>query len=277
MPPVEDLRGGRLPQRPPAERQGHRHPGRLGGHGNCPEGDPKDAPPPASFPQGWQLGTPDLVLTAGRGFSARAERQGCVPLLRAADRTCPRTSTSPPSRSGPAIRSVVHHVLLFIDTAGQGPQARTWRQERKEEPPVIDPHTGAAVEIRSRPRLHASAWASASRPQAGMGGWAPGRSAAFLPDGVGISSAEELRHRHAGPLPPQWPGGKGPHADRPVFRQEKGRQAVPGVGRSPAARARALRLFLRHPAGAERLSRCDGDMWASEGLHPAHRSCRTCT
>src|SRR5260370_35628953 len=28
-----------------------------------PEGDPKDAPPPRQFIDGWQLGKPDLVLT----------------------------------------------------------------------------------------------------------------------------------------------------------------------------------------------------------------------
>ena len=36
--------------------------------GGTPEGDPKDAPPPRKFPQGWQLGKPDLVLTADDDF-----------------------------------------------------------------------------------------------------------------------------------------------------------------------------------------------------------------
>ena len=31
--------------------------------GGTPEGDPKDAPPPREFVEGWQLGKPDLVLT----------------------------------------------------------------------------------------------------------------------------------------------------------------------------------------------------------------------
>ncbi|HEY8503704.1 MAG TPA: redoxin domain-containing protein, partial [Gemmataceae bacterium] len=36
--------------------------------GGAPEGDPKDAPPPAEFAKGWQLGEPDLVLTVPEEF-----------------------------------------------------------------------------------------------------------------------------------------------------------------------------------------------------------------
>ena len=41
--------------------------------GNCPEGDPKDAPPARTFPQGWQLGTPDLVLNVAEDFQLGAD------------------------------------------------------------------------------------------------------------------------------------------------------------------------------------------------------------
>src|SRR5207247_8786350 len=36
--------------------------------GGTPEGDPRDAPPPRRFPEGWQLGKPDLVLTVPADF-----------------------------------------------------------------------------------------------------------------------------------------------------------------------------------------------------------------
>src|SRR5262245_66048298 len=36
--------------------------------GGTPEGDKKDAPPPRKFPEGWQLGTPDLILTVPEDF-----------------------------------------------------------------------------------------------------------------------------------------------------------------------------------------------------------------
>ena len=37
------------------------------------EGDPRDRPAPPRFPDGWQLGKPDLVLTMPEGFTVPAE------------------------------------------------------------------------------------------------------------------------------------------------------------------------------------------------------------
>src|SRR5260370_688104 len=37
--------------------------------GGKPAGNPKDAPPPRKFPDGWQLGTPDLILTLPEEFT----------------------------------------------------------------------------------------------------------------------------------------------------------------------------------------------------------------
>ena len=34
-----------------------------------PEGNPTDAPQARKFPEGWQLGTPDLILTAEADFT----------------------------------------------------------------------------------------------------------------------------------------------------------------------------------------------------------------
>src|SRR5262249_15299563 len=40
--------------------------------GGRPAGDAKDAPPPRRFVEGWQLGRPDLVLTADAAFQVGA-------------------------------------------------------------------------------------------------------------------------------------------------------------------------------------------------------------
>ena len=64
-------------------------------------------------------------------------------------------------------------------------------------------------------------------PQGGLSGWAPGQVPRHLPDGAGFFLPKGSRRGHAGPLPPQRPRREGPHADRPVLRQEAGRQAVP--------------------------------------------------
>jgi peroxiredoxin len=39
----------------------------------CPEGDPADAPPPVKWPDGWAIGTPDLVLRMPAPFRVPAE------------------------------------------------------------------------------------------------------------------------------------------------------------------------------------------------------------
>ena len=54
--------------------------------GGTPEGDPKDAPKPKEFVDGWQLGKPDLVLTAPEDFVVGPGGTRHIPLLRAADR-----------------------------------------------------------------------------------------------------------------------------------------------------------------------------------------------
>src|SRR5438045_1548268 len=44
----------------------------------CPEGDPKDMPPPRQFVQGWTIGKPDKVFTMPQPFvvPANAPRKG---------------------------------------------------------------------------------------------------------------------------------------------------------------------------------------------------------
>ena len=70
--------------------------------GGTPEGDPKDAPPPTKFVDGWQLGQPDLVLTVPDDFTVGPSGDDlfrCFVLPTGLT----RTSTSSPSRSDPAI------------------------------------------------------------------------------------------------------------------------------------------------------------------------------
>src|SRR5580700_11672955 len=39
---------------------------------NMPEGNPSETPPPPKFTEGWQLGPPDLILTASQPFPLAA-------------------------------------------------------------------------------------------------------------------------------------------------------------------------------------------------------------
>jgi mono/diheme cytochrome c family protein len=79
----------------------------------APEGDPKDAPPPRKFIDGWQIGTPDATYSIPR--KERVPAEGTIPY---------RTLFVPTGLKEdkwvqaveirPGARQVVHHVLAFV-------------------------------------------------------------------------------------------------------------------------------------------------------------------
>jgi mono/diheme cytochrome c family protein len=86
-----------------------------------PEGDPRDAPPPREFSEGWQIGTPDLVLTIPKPYRIKAEgtipyHYAEVPTEIAEDRWVQAIEVRP------GARAAVHHVLVFIRTKKLGDQ-----------------------------------------------------------------------------------------------------------------------------------------------------------
>src|SRR5262249_30148723 len=84
-----------------------------------PEGNPKDAPPPVKFAEGWRLGQPDLVLTLSDDFQVGPSgndvfRCFVLPTNLTEDKFVEAMEVRPGNPR------VVHHALLFVDTAGQG-------------------------------------------------------------------------------------------------------------------------------------------------------------
>jgi hypothetical protein len=82
-----------------------------------PEGDPAKLPPPPKFPEGWQLGQPDLTVQVTEPYPVPREgpdqyRNFVVPLNLENDTWVNGIEFKP---SAP---SVVHHVLYFLDTKG---------------------------------------------------------------------------------------------------------------------------------------------------------------
>jgi hypothetical protein len=82
-----------------------------------PEGDPVKLPPPPNFPEGWQLGEPDVTLQSPEPYSIPREgpdryRNFVIPLNLENDTWVNGIEFKP---SAP---SVVHHVLYFLDTKG---------------------------------------------------------------------------------------------------------------------------------------------------------------
>jgi peroxiredoxin len=146
--------------------------------GGTPEGDPKDAPAPASFPSGWQLGQPDLILTAPEEFTLGGTghdvfRCFVMPTNLTEDKKVVAIEVRP---SNPR---VVHHTLQFIDTAGQGRKLEAKQQVKDKENPI---HEGDQV-VDKGPG-YSVAMGVGFTPTRGLGGWAPGNMPRFLPEGT---------------------------------------------------------------------------------------------
>lgn len=126
------------------------------------EGNPRDLPPAPTFPEGWQLGKPDLVLKMPAPFTIAASGRDvfrCFVIPTNLDEN--RTVAAVEFR--PGNRKVVHHALFFLDNAGKA--------REKDE---ADPGPGYA------------SFGGPGFPITGsLGGWAPGAFPRRLPDGVG--------------------------------------------------------------------------------------------
>lgn len=88
----------------------------------APEGDPAKLPPTPKFPEGWQLGEPDIVASVSEEFTIPAEgpdtyRNFVVPLNLTEDKWVNAIEFKP------GAPSVVHHVLYFLDTSGKAREA----------------------------------------------------------------------------------------------------------------------------------------------------------
>ncbi len=148
--------------------------------GNTPAGDPKEAPPPAKFPEGWQLGKPDLVLTMPADFQLGPSGRDvfrCIVLPTGL--TEDRWVTAIEVRPGNP--RVVHHNLIFVDTSGTA--RRLEKQAQSAPPKAPDPH--GPGELDKGPG-YSTSMGVGFLPSAGLGGWAPGQVPRFLPAGTGM-------------------------------------------------------------------------------------------
>jgi len=122
------------------------------------EGDAKKTPAPPKFPDGWQLGEPDLVVKMDRAFDVPAEgadiyQNFVIPLNLTEDKWVTAVefrATAP---------AVMHHVLYFLDDSG-----RARAKVTKDGQPGF-PGMGF-------------------RPTGALGGWAVGATPVRLPEGL---------------------------------------------------------------------------------------------
>jgi len=83
----------------------------------APQGDPKDVPATPKFTEGWEIGTPDVVLAMPKPFTVPASgtiyyQYFVVPTNFTEDKWIQAIEVRP------GVRSVVHHVLVFAREPG---------------------------------------------------------------------------------------------------------------------------------------------------------------
>jgi copper type II ascorbate-dependent monooxygenase-like protein len=132
----------------------------------APQGNPRDLPPARTFPDGWELGAPDHVLTMPEPVtpdfgSGDVYRCFVLPTSFAEDRYVSAVEVLP------GVREMVHHVILFVDTAGAAPAL-----DARDSGPGYACFGGPGFDV--------------SLASSSLGGWVPGNRPRRLPDGVGM-------------------------------------------------------------------------------------------
>lgn len=128
------------------------------------EGDPHDLPALPKYPEGWQLGEPDLIVKFPQAFNVPADgpdiiRYFALPL--------PAEATGRDVAAfefRPGNRRVVHHSITFLDISGIGK-----RKDAANPVPGYDGFGGPGFP-----------------PIGYLGAWVPGARVRRLPDGLGM-------------------------------------------------------------------------------------------
>lgn len=129
--------------------------------GGAPQGDPAHLPPPPRFPEGWQLGQPDLIAKLPQPFSVAADGPDVyqcfvIPLGVRQDSYVKALEFQPGNRQ------LVHHALFFADPSGAA---------RRRD--AADP--GMGYRCFGTPGF---------LPARGLGGWTPGAGPIEFPEGA---------------------------------------------------------------------------------------------
>lgn len=146
--------------------------------GGAPEGDPADLPEPTPARSKWILGEPDLLLTMPEPYTPPRGRDmyRCfvLPTVLGEDRFVSAVDVAPGERS------IVHHVILYLDTTGQS-----------EKLDAADP--GPGYTCYGGPGIDAGVGGGGTFSISDLlsvgnmlGGYTPGHRAEHLRDGVGL-------------------------------------------------------------------------------------------
>jgi hypothetical protein len=145
----------------------------------APEGDPKKLPPLPTFTSGWQLGTPDLVVSMPEAYQVPATgrdiyRNFVLPLNLSKDVWVKAIEFRPSDRAS------VHHSLFFLDNTGS---AR--KQDEADPGPGYYGGMGGGFQLQLGARGAGAGRGAANQggqsSTGGLGGWAPGAQPKMLP------------------------------------------------------------------------------------------------
>ena len=141
----------------------------------APEGDPKDLPPVPTFPEGWPLGKPDLVVKMAKPFDVPAEGRDQIRILPLAI-DLPEEKVVRAVDFRPGNRKIVHHALVIVDNIGLM-RNRAPAGKGADAPKQPDRRAGLQNLFQSR---------NGVEPIALLGAWVPGATPQFYPDGYGM-------------------------------------------------------------------------------------------
>jgi hypothetical protein len=130
----------------------------------CPEGDPKDAPPPREFASDWPLGKPDIIVTMDQPFPLPADGSDEFRVF-VLKTDLPEDRWIRAVDFKPGNRKVVHHIIAGIDTSGKAREL-----DAKDEKPGYEAIGGFGDGVPLRGFLPV---------------WTPGSRARYQPEGSG--------------------------------------------------------------------------------------------
>ena len=193
----------------------------------APEGDAADLPPLPDWNDGWQLGTPDLVVRMAEAYTVPRRRRRRVPHLRHPDSRVASRGTCARSSSGPATRaSSTTRTSASIARARRGCSTRA----------IPSPATSAA-------------WcATRDYPEGQLLGWTPGQAPHAVAGRHAVAPRAGQRPRRAA----------APAADREARAAAGRRSACSSPMQPPTRTPVGLRLgseTIDIPAGARGVHR----------------------
>jgi len=132
----------------------------------APSGNPKETPPPGKYVSGWQLGVPDVVLQPESAYHLGADGEDVYRNF-VVKTDFPEDRWLRTVECRPGNRSVVHHILTYIDANH-----------------LTDKKAGLNTD--GEPGFTTSGAGPGFAPSGILTGWAPGNDPGVLPQGVGI-------------------------------------------------------------------------------------------